>query len=118
MKRPNHTPGPWQRLNVLDVFTGLGATNADGVQATINDGWQIADCEVSTTCTVGGIVSLSTAEQKCNAQLIAAAPSLVEALHSLMEVAKLYSAFGFLAEIESEVEEARKALELAGWTND
>jgi len=102
MKKPNYTPGPWT--------VEVGADNL-GQKEFVYGSIVSPDPLGLHVCRIWS----DTREAKDNAQLIAAAPSLAEALHSLMEVAKLYSAFGFLAEIEAEVEEARKALELAGW---
>ena len=73
MERKN-TPAPWRVVNGSDVFTDLGANNADGVAAEWNDGWHIADCSVS---------ELSYSEINANAKLIAAAPALLEALEEI-----------------------------------
>lgn len=65
------TPAPWTVHNTGDVFTGLGAQNAEGIEAPSNDGWHIADCDM------GG---LGLEELQANAHLIAAAPDMYEAL--------------------------------------
>ncbi len=75
------TPGPWFVCNGTDVFTGLGAVNSQGCAASINDGWQIADCSIGVTFTSDGQEShLSMSENMANAALIAAAPDLLEEL--------------------------------------
>ena len=66
-----HTTGPWVIRNGSDIFTPLGAANAEGIEAPSNDGWMIADCDMG---------SLSFDEVTANARLIAAAPDLLEAL--------------------------------------
>lgn len=76
-----HTPAPWITCNTSDVFTKLGAPNAEGTNAPLNDGWMIADCDAG---------SLSLAEVKANARLIAAAPDgLAAALKALDECCDL-----------------------------
>jgi hypothetical protein len=72
------TPGPWQVVNGTDVFTRLGALNAAGVEAARNDGWHIADCYMWETETDEGPETLSIAEKRANARLIAAAPDLLD----------------------------------------
>ena len=71
------TPGPWQVVNGTDVFTMLGAVNAAGVEAARNDGWHIADCYMGETETDEGPETLSSAEKRANARLIAAATELL-----------------------------------------
>jgi len=74
MSKPTFTtPGPWEVLNTVDIFTRLGAPDAFGTNAPSNDGWHIADCDM------GG---LQIDEVRANAHLIAAAPDLYEALDS------------------------------------
>lgn len=65
------TPGPWVVTNTADIFTGLGAKNSEGIEASRNDGWHVADCDMGGLC---------LEEVASNAQLIAAAPELLEAL--------------------------------------
>lgn len=74
-----HTAGPWELKNTADIFTPLGATNAEGIAAPSNDGWHIADCDMGGLC---------LAEVKANARLIAAAPDLLEALESALTAAE------------------------------
>ncbi|WP_423939673.1 hypothetical protein [Alcanivorax sediminis] len=64
------TPGPWVVTNTADIFTGLGAKNSEGIEASRNDGWHVADCDMGGLC---------LEEVASNAQLIAAAPELLEA---------------------------------------
>lgn len=66
-----HTPAPWVTCNTANIFTKLGAPNAEGTNAPSNDGWMIADCDMG---------SLSLAEVRANTLLIAAAPDLLDAL--------------------------------------
>ena len=66
-----HTPGPWYVLNGCDIFTDLGAKNAEDTSAPHNDGWHIADVDMGGLC---------LAELSANARLIAAAPELLDAL--------------------------------------
>lgn len=70
-----HTPGPWHVVNGVDVFTSLGAKNAEGIEEPINDGWHVADCAME---------DLSYRESNANARLIAAAPDLLEALELIV----------------------------------
>lgn len=70
-----HTPGPWAITNTADIFTPLGATNAEGIAAVSNDGWHIADCDMGALC---------LDEVSANARLISAAPDLLEALEGLV----------------------------------
>lgn len=77
-----HTPGPLVVRNGTDVFTELGALNADGMQAADNDGWYVADCMPGTTSLQDGTESeLSFAEQAANARLIAAAPGMLKEIN-------------------------------------
>ena len=70
------TPGPWSVHNTGDIFTDLGARNAEGIDAPSNDGWHIADCDM------GG---LGLEELQANAHLIAAAPEIYLALRKAMD---------------------------------
>lgn len=63
------TPAPWTVHNTGDVFTGLGAQNAEGIEAPSNDGWHIADCDMGGLC---------LEEVRANAHLIAAAPMMAD----------------------------------------
>lgn len=71
MSNKNWTPGPWEICNTADIFTPLGATNAEGIEAVSTDGWHIADCDMG---------SMTLDEVRANAHLIAAAPDLYDAL--------------------------------------
>lgn len=64
------TPGPWVVTNTADIFTGLGAKNSEGIEASRNDGWHVADCDMGGLC---------LDEVAANARLIAAAHELLEA---------------------------------------
>jgi hypothetical protein len=70
-----HTPGPWYVFNTADIFTNLGAKNAEGIEASSRDGWMIADCDMGGLC---------LAEVRANSSLIAAAPELLEALEAIL----------------------------------
>lgn len=72
-----HTPGPWIALNTHDIFTALGAKNAEGTECFADDGWHIADVDQG---------DLNLDEMRANARLIAAAPELLEALVNLLKV--------------------------------
>jgi hypothetical protein len=65
--------------NATDVFTGLGAPSGDGVTADSNDGWYIADVQMSGACVEGVQTQLCYDVAKANARLIAAAPCLLAA---------------------------------------
>lgn len=85
-----HTPGPWEVVNGLDVFTGLGARNAAGVEAAENDGWHIADCDMGPSSTREGEADIPHAEKLANARLIAASPDLLTTLIALREYLSKY----------------------------
>jgi len=95
MKKPNYTPGPW-------TINGEGVDSFEYEVATVTPidrvgkGWDF-----------GG-------QSNANQKLITAAPSLAEALYSLMVVADMQVS----TEMQPYILEARKALELAGWTDD
>lgn len=76
----NYTPGPWEVCNGGNVFTKLGAPDAAGIQAADDDGWFIADCDM------GG---LPIDQVMANAKLIAMAPTMVEAIKSLLDMPEL-----------------------------
>jgi len=86
----NHTPGPWEVVNITDVFTHRGAKNATGVAADENDGWQIADTSGCETFVKGELTPLPWAEQIANAHLCAAAPDLLEAAEAAMRISSLW----------------------------
>ena len=88
MKKLNHTPGPWIKLNVTDVFTNLGAVRSDGLKADNNDGWQIADCDMGVTFCEDGTFPLTYEEKEANACLISAAPEMLEALVGVLDAAE------------------------------
>lgn len=66
------TPGPWEVIYGVEVFTPLGARNAAGVEAAANDGWHVADCDTGVSYTVEGKEEIPYGEKKANAALIAA----------------------------------------------
>lgn len=85
MNATSFTPGPWHVSNGKDVFAALGAPNADGVRTESNDAWQVADCEHFMSYVGGHEYELSSAEQRANANLIAAAPDLYQSLLEMVE---------------------------------
>lgn len=66
------TPGPFFVSNGSDVFTLLGATNAQGTHSDEDDGWHVADCFGGETYVNGELVPLTYSESKANAHLFAA----------------------------------------------
>lgn len=93
------TPGPWVKLNGCDVFTELGAKNAEGISAPHNDGWMIADCDAG---------SLNIDEVEANALLVSMAPELYEKLETLLLIVGL-TAFKY----EGQREALQKAVDQA-----
>ncbi|EMC4315914.1 hypothetical protein VEL92_004252 [Cronobacter sakazakii] len=73
-------------MNATDVFTQQGSANGSGVVCDNDDGWQVAGCFNGKTFVQGELVTLSLSEKEANARLIAAAPELLEALKSIMEL--------------------------------
>jgi hypothetical protein len=70
-------------VNATDVFTGLGAENAEGLKADETDGWHVADCLLGGAFSEELMVELPLKEARANAHLISAAPELYEALASI-----------------------------------
>lgn len=101
MSENKFTPGPWSVFNTADIFTDLGAANAEGIDAPSNDGWHIADCDM------GG---LGLDEVKANARLIAAAPEMYEALRKAIRFIESHVAD---PDITEEMEKAWVELEEA-----
>ena len=78
------TKGPWHIIDG-NIFSELGADSGDGLNADPRDGWHIAsigDCE---TFVGDELVSLGRDVKRANAQLIAAAPDLLESLENLLD---------------------------------
>jgi len=99
MKKPNYTPGPW-------YWT-------DDVQARdLCDTWSLIDDQGFGVLSCDGLANSPQHVNPSDAALIAAAPSLAEALHELLNATALQD------EISEEREAAIKALKLAGWTDD
>lgn len=67
-----HTPGRLHVLNGTDVFTDLGATNASGVTADENDGWQIASLSGGLTSVDSVLESMDYKECQANASRMVA----------------------------------------------
>lgn len=105
-----HTPGPWEVVNGLDVFTGLGARNAAGVEAAENDGWHIADCDMGPSSTREGEADIPHAEKLANARLIAAAPELLEALNIAELFMSGFEGDSMQVEIEGQLRKIRAAI--------
>ena len=79
-----YTPGPWEIVG-SHVFTRLGASNRDGVEAHPTDGWNVATINPWACHTASGEQQdLSPDEVMANTCLIAAAPELFEALEELL----------------------------------
>ena len=75
------TPGPWEVIYGIEVFTPLGARNASGAKAAANDGWHVADCDTGVTYMEEGKEKIPYGEKKANASLIAACdPDTIRAL--------------------------------------
>lgn len=90
-KAKSATSGPWQQCNGTDVFSDHGITSTQGVKASKDDGWQIADCSVGKTFTVNGeLESLVVPEQYQNSAYIAAvSPDVVLALINEIRALKM-----------------------------
>lgn len=97
MTANKHTPGPWEVVNGKDIFTTLGAMNAEGVYSPFNDGWHIASMGECTCSISGEQIGLDYREANANARLIAAAPDLLEACQTFSEWLRREEA-GFPAE--------------------
>jgi len=106
MKKPNYTPGPWVASKIeegsFNVFDHAGLVHRTRVVVPI----------VVMDHSRDGSEQFRTVTIPANAQLIAAAPSLAESLHELLNATALQD------EISEEREAAIKALKLAGWTDD
>lgn len=74
MEKSNHTPGPW-----ISSLTGTTVTAT--VTREINGKIRTFEQKIATTP-----VGLDAFERVANAQLIAAAPDLLEALRGMLEV--------------------------------
>jgi hypothetical protein len=118
------TPGPWEVINGTDVFTPLGARNAAGVEAAVDAGWHVADCDMGSSFTEEGKEEkISYEEKRANAGFIAACdPDTIRALLDerdalAAEVERLAEALRELEEREQRDEALlRQALEALIWT--
>lgn len=82
------TPGPWIIENTTDIFGPMGGDSGDGVKCDSNDAWQIADVGFYASFVDGELIDMGNEPRKANAQLIAAAPELLEALLAAMAYIK------------------------------
>lgn len=78
------TPGPYEVCNGTDVFTVSGSTNAAGVKADHNDGWQVADCDTGVTFVDGHLTNLSLEEKQANARLFSESPTMAAVLERIV----------------------------------
>ena len=106
----NHTPGPLEVCNLTDVFTKSGATNAKGVTADDNDGWQVADMSVGYTFVNGKCEQLSAEEQRANAEFMVRAWNSHYDLLDAIEAAIRISALWVPCAVKPEHEEEAAAL--------
>ena len=91
MSNANHTPGPW--------------TQADRVIVTTHETHGYATWLAN--CAVGG---LSEAEQLANAQLMRAAPELLEALQAMLEQFNYSTVAGLFHDESMAIMKAREAI--------
>lgn len=71
-----HTPGPWEVIDGVNIWTGLGARIAHGLKCDDKEGWLIASMGDLDSSIAGEHASMPYAEKKANARLIGAAPDL------------------------------------------
>ncbi len=84
----NNTPGPWEATNSYTTIYGpLGGDSGDGCKTDYNDGWMVAEVQNYQSFVNGELTELGEGPRKANAQLIAAAPELLEAAKYMSEVA-------------------------------
>ena len=100
MKKPNITPGPWSILDAYDAIL----TN-DGRQETI---WEITNREEGNTP--------AYATSEAEAQFIAAAPQLAEALHDIAAAFETLWRITCKDHPNETLEAAKSALIAAGYT--